>query len=217
MTPAEIELASRQLYNAVGDPNWSSAEIMPLIYKATLELFTECGFTIENIYQTTSTASTGEYALPSNAGQVKRITYDGKKLFPITMRDDDTLTLQNQATTDTGEPEYYYIFNDTIFLRPIPDTSSVAIKIFTFAEPQAVTASSTLEVPTWTHNAIVDFVVSEMAAKDQNFQMAQYYQNKFQNVHIPRIKKRLKLIKRGDSFNIVQSEELHPYGTVGGQ
>jgi hypothetical protein len=64
---------------------------------------------------------------------------------------------------------------------------------------------------------LIDFGVAEMAAKDLNFEMAKYYMDKWQNVHIPRIKKRLRLNKRGDAFSIVQSEELLPHNSMGAQ
>jgi hypothetical protein len=218
MTPAQIEQASRELYNAVGDTNWSSSEIMTLIYKGCLNIYRKCaGLVFGNIFQTTSVAGTGEYALPEYVGSIKRITYNGKKLFPITQRDDDTLTLQDQDTSDTGEPINYYEFDGNVYLRPTPASSGDVIKIFANGEPQPITSSSTLEIPTLCHDAIIDFVASEMSAKDQNFQMANYYRGIFQNDHIPDIRKVLRLRKRGDAFAIVQTEEMHPSNTLGNQ
>jgi hypothetical protein len=216
MTPSEIILAARQRYNAVGDTNWSDSEICSLIYFGELQLFTELGMVIENTFTTSTVASTREYAYPSNASTIRRIEYNGKKLFPITFRDDDSLTNQNEVTTDTGTPEYYEIFDSTIYLRPIPDTVGT-LKMFANCEPQAVTTNSTLEIPSFTHGALVDYVVAEMAAKDLNFNMAKYYRDIWQNIHIPSIKKRIKLNRRGDAFAVVQSEELLPHGSLGAQ
>jgi len=216
MTPSEIILAARQKYNAVGDTNWSDSEICTLIYAGELELATECAMAIENTYSTSTVAGTREYAFPTNAASIRRIEYAGKKLFPITFRDDDVLTSQNEATTDTGTPEYYEIFDSTVYLRPIPDSVGT-LTMYANCEPQSVTTTSTLEIPSFTHGALIDFVVSEMAAKDLNFNMARHYMDKWQGVHIPRIKKRLKLNKRGDAFAVVQSEELLPHGSLGAQ
>ena len=216
MTPSEIILAARQRYNAVGDTNWSDAEICSLIYFGELQLFTELGMVIENTFTTSTVIGTREYAYPSNAASIRRIEFNGKKLFPITFRDDDSLTNQNEATTDTGEPVYYEIFDSTIYLRPIPSTVD-DLKMYANCEPQAVTTTSTLEIPSFTHGALVDYVVAEMAAKDLNFKMAEYYMSKWQNTHIPSIKKRIKLNKRGDSFAVVQSEELLPHNSLGAQ
>lgn len=216
MTPLQIEQAAREKYNAVGDTNWSSSEIMTLITAAQEELFIECGNLIENTYTTSTVIGTAEYAKPSNAAVIKRVTYEGKKLFPITMRDDDTLTVENQATTDTGEPQYYYEFEDTISLRPIPDAVG-DLKLFAFSEPQTVTSTSTLEAPTWTHYALVDYVVAQMGLKDQNSSLYDRLMQRWESSHLPRIKKRLRLNKRGDAFAIVQLEEIHPIGSLGPQ
>lgn len=216
MTPSEIILASRQLYNAVGDTNWSDSEMCTLIRRGEMKICTEVGMVIETPFTTNTVIGTQEYVFPSNAIDIKRITFNGKKLFPITMRDDDSLTIQNQATTDSGEPIYYYTFNRTIYLRPIPNTVGT-LKIFAHCSPDTVTITSVLEIPLFTHDPLVNFVVSEMAAKDQNFKMAQYYRDIFRNEDIPEIKKRARLMKRADGFAVVQSEELLPHAYLGAQ
>lgn len=219
MTPVEIELAARQLYNADGDNNWSTAEIMTLIYKACLEVVRECGLVIEKKYQATTTAGVGEYSFPTNAIGLKRVTFNGKKLGVITFREDDSLTIENQLTTATGEPSYYAIWSDVIYLRPIP-SSAGTLQIFATANPQAVTDTSALEVPTNIHGGIVDAVVADMAAKDQNFEMARYYRNLWDNPdtgHKAQFRRFLRRNKRADAFAVVQVEELLPYGSLGSQ
>jgi len=215
MTPIEIETSARNQYNAVGDPNWSSTEIYNLIYAACLEMARDCNLVIERVYTTSTVVGTQEYAFPTNALSIKRVTYNGKKLMPYTFRDDDTITLTNEASTDQGEPTYYYSWNSSIFLRPLPDTVRT-LKIYTINEPQAVVSTSTLEVPTFTHMNIVDFVVSQMASKDLNFNTANYYRGLW-DAHKVAIARKLKLMKVGDAFRTVQSEESHPLTTLGPQ
>lgn len=216
MTPSEIETAARQLYNAVGDTNWSSSEIMTSIYRACLDLYNECGMVVERTFSSSTVIGTREYAYPTNARAIKRIEYNGKKLFPITLRDDDSLTLQNEETTDTGEPIYYSIWDSNIMLRPIPDAVDT-LTVYALCEPQVITSSSTMEVPTFTHGAIVEYVAAQMAAKDQNWKMHDAFDTRWRNIHIPAFKKRLRLNKRGDAFSIVQIEELLPVGSLGSQ
>lgn len=215
MTPQEIETAARNKYNSVGASFWSSSEIFNLIYAACCELVRDCGIVIERVYTTTTVAGTQEYDFPTNAISIKRITYNGKKLMPYTMRDDDTITLSNQAAVDQSEPQYYFVWNQTISLRPLPDDAKT-LKVYTINEPQTITSNSTLEVPTWTHFMLVDYVVSEMAAKDMNFQTAQWYRGMWDN-HKAQISKKLRLLKTGDAFKTVQAEEAHPITTLGPQ
>tara|TARA_R110000868_G_scaffold62962_3_gene189963 strand:- start:18163 stop:18813 length:651 start_codon:yes stop_codon:yes gene_type:complete len=216
MTPAQIETAARQLYNSINDTFWSSSEIMTLIYRACLELYLECGLVIERTFSSSTVIGTREYAYPTNARAIKRIEYNGKKLFPISQRDDDSLTLQQDDTTATGEPVYYEIWDNTLMLRPTPSAVGT-LTVYAHCEPQEITSTSVMEVPSFTHGAVVDFVTGQMAMKDKNFDTHGVLDARWTNSHIPRIKKRLKLNKRGDGFAVVQSEELLPHGSLSGQ
>jgi hypothetical protein len=161
----------RQNYNAVGDTFYSDSEIYLHIFNAQMELATKT-HCVKRVYTTTTTASTQEYSAPTNALAIKRITYNGKKLVPITMREDDEMTLGNQASTATGEPSAYYLWGDSIFLREIPDSSSGTLKIFTYDKPQTVSASSTLDVPDRYHADLADYCLWRMTLKDKDSAMA---------------------------------------------
>src|SRR3990167_9776787 len=121
MTPAQIELSARRRYNAVNDTMWSESEMWDMIYGACLEVSDE-GYVIERTYTVSTVASTQDYDFPTNTIAVKRATWDGRKLTRIDMIEDDALTGLNQTTTDTGNPEFYWIWNDTISLRPVPSS-----------------------------------------------------------------------------------------------
>lgn len=212
MTPTQIETAARNRYNAISDSFWSQDEILNLLYGACLDLSREC-LLIERSYTTSTVASQQEYAYPTSAIAIKRVSYDGKKLKPITMREDDSITGLNQSTTATATPQYYFIWNQTISLRPIP-SSVGTLKIYTYNEPSAITITSTLEIPTQFHMDLVDYIVGEMAAKDLNFTAAQYYQAKWEKAKIA-AKRWAKRKNRGDSFNVVQDEDMMIEGYLG--
>jgi len=80
MTPSELELAARNRYNAVGDPHFSSAMIMDIIYQASMEIANEC-LCIEQSYTTTSIASTREYAYPTNAFAIRNVNNEVVRIF----------------------------------------------------------------------------------------------------------------------------------------
>jgi hypothetical protein len=207
MTPAQIEAAARNKYNATGDTFYTSAEIVDYIYQAQLELAQVCPI-IEAVYTTVSVASQQEYSFPTNTSIIKRITFDGKKLSPFTFRDDDAVTGLESNTTTTGTPEYYATWNETLYLRPIPTTAALTIKIFSINEPQAMSTSSALEVPSLFHMDIVDFVAAQMAYKDENSRVGDAKMALWEKAKLRAIawcRKR----KRGDSFASVQSEEQH--------
>lgn len=123
------------------------------------------------------------------------------------MREDDVLTLGDDASTNRGTPEYYYIWDRTLYLRAIPDTSSQTIRIYTYNMPQDITTTSTLEIPTEYHTDLVKYVLKSMYLKDQNLPMAQYYDAQWERAKMKAIKwERRKL--RGDQFTEVQDDEM---------
>lgn len=178
MTPTELVNFVRQKQNSVGDDFWSDSEILNLIWAASFEIAREA-FVIETTYTVTTVVGTQQYSYPTNTIAVKRVTYNGQKLTKINMREDDQLTGQNQATTTTGNPIYYYEWGNNIYLRPIPnDTKSLVV--FSYNEPQQLTTTSVIEVPSQYHLDMADYVLSAMSAKEKNFQGAQYYKGQWE-------------------------------------
>lgn len=212
MTPTELMDFVRQRYNAVGDNLYAEQEMLDLIYTASMELAKKA-YVIERVYTTTTTASTQEYALPTNCFAVKRITYNGNKLQPITFREDDALTLSNSGTLATGTPQYYALFYKTLYLRPIPD-DALDLKIFSYNFPQRIDTTSVLEVPTEYQQDLGLFLLSEMHAKEKNYEGAQYYRNLW-DVRVKEIVKEQRKARRGDAFTAVQDIDTLPESLLG--
>lgn len=212
MTPLEVNTAARRRYNVVNDDFWSDAEIYDIIYQGCLELAAE-GLLIERSFSTSSVASQQEYDWPTNAISIKRVTWNGKKLAPFTFREDDVYTVLNQVTTSSGDPSQYAVWNNVFYLRPIPSTVQT-IKVFAYVEPQVVTVTSTLEIPTEFHMSLVDLIVSEMASKDKNYTGAQWHRSLWEK-SVLRAKKlaRKKLI--GDAFQVVKNVDTLPQTYLG--
>lgn len=204
MTVQEVITASRNAYNAIGDSFWSDEEIMGLMDDACLEMARE-SLIIERTYSTSTVVGTQEYDYPTNTMAIKRVTYDGKKLKPISFREDDAITGLSQTDTTQGTPQYYYQWNETIGLRPLPSEVKT-LKIYSYNEPAAITILSTLEIPSMFHRGLVHYAVSEMAAKDLNLQHAQYYQQKWMKI-LADSRKWAKRRKRTDSPANVQDED----------
>lgn len=175
MTPQQVIDAARARYNAAADTFWSDAELLQHLYEACLELSRE-SLCIE--YYDSSIVSvqgTQSYAYPARAIAIKRVVYDGKRLEPITMREDDRLTFFDSANTAQGEPNHWYDWGNTIYLRPIPDSSAKVIGVFVFREHDTVTAGSTLEIPSQWQPKTIDYLVAKMALKEKNYVVADRY------------------------------------------
>lgn len=205
MTPGEIETAARQEYNALADTHWSSSEFLGLMDRAQLDLARRA-LCIERIYTTITVAGTQDYSFPTNAIAIKRITYDGKVIYPITYQEDDTVTVYNTATAAQGVPEWYTLWENTLSLRPIP-SDALTLKIYTYNYPQPLSATSTLEIDPIFHGYIVDFILARMYSKDKDFNSAQYYDNKWLEGR-EEVVKWFQRKRRTNKFNVVQDESV---------
>jgi len=214
MTPAEIVLMARRRYNAVSDTFWSDQELYDVIYQSCLEVADEA-YAVEATYTTPTVSGTQEYSLPAATIAVKRVTWNGRKLTRIDMIEDDVLTALNQNTTATGTPEFYWVWDDTISLRPVPNDAQ-DLKIWALNEPSSIaSASQTLDLPTQFHGRLVNPVLSAMAAKDTNFTAAQYYQNMWEKDKV-KIRQSVARMKRTDKFTTVKDEMMVVETYIGG-
>ena len=203
---------ARNKYNAVSDSFFSTAEILDLMYQACIELTRENNL-IEGLYSTSTIVGTQAYSYPTTAISIKRITYEGQKLKQYTMREDDSVTGLNQATTSQGTPVYYFMWNKVIYLRPIPSAIGT-LNIYTYNEPQVILSTSTLEIPTHFHADLTTYILASMAAKDSNFSAADRYDKKWKEILLS-AKKWARLNKRSDSFTNVQDEDILSGGFLG--
>jgi len=204
MTPTSIIAAARNKYNAIGDSFWSDEELLGLIYDACVDMNREAMF-IERVYSTSTVAGQQEYAYPTDTTTIKRITYNGKKLTPIDFREDDAITGLNQSTASTGTPSFYFIWDETVSLRPIPSDVGT-LKIWVYNEPAAIQISSVLEIPTQFHSDIINYLVGEMANKDKEFDHADRYFARWEKAKIT-AKAFARKKRRGDALAHVKDEE----------
>lgn len=212
MTPTEITTAARDIYNATGDTFFTDLQLYNWMQQGCQE-FAKKAWLIEQLYTTSTVASQQSYTLPTLTIGVKRITVNGKKIKHITNREDDAITLSNQAVTSSGQPIYYYEYNYSIYLRPIPDAVYTMI-IFSFDDSAAITATSTLTIPALFHFDLVDYLLWRMFAKDKDVtNMTAHLQIWKQHVVDAIAYKRR--LKRTDSFATVQSEDTLPVTILG--
>jgi hypothetical protein len=212
VTPAEVIEYARQQYASLNDDYFTDSELYRHIYAAEMQLAmqTNC---IRNVYTASTVASQQEYTRPTLAISIKRITYEGSRLYPIDMREDDSLTLSNQSTTASGTPQYYYEFGTSFFLRPIPSAVGT-LKIFAFCQPDTVSVTSTLDVPGRYHPALADYLCSMKAAKDKNYQASTFHMQKWLGA-LNEAKKYERKMLRGDAFGHVKDEMELPMTILG--
>jgi hypothetical protein len=175
MTPDDVSGLARQRYNAVGDSFFADTELYNLLWQAQqiLAMQTKC---IEDVQTTTTVIGQHEYAMPTNAISIKRVTYNGISLIPINFTEDDIVTGFSAATTSTGQPAYYYEWEESIYLRPTPN-EALTLKVWFFARPQTVSSTSTLDIKEEYQLGLVDFLLQHMFGKDGKDNMSAYHMN----------------------------------------
>lgn len=204
MTPSQIETAARHMYNSINSNFFSQEEILYYIYFAEMDLARRA-LVLDNTYSATTVASTRDYAKPVNSFIIRKVTFDGVSLEKIDMKEDDLVTGYDEDTTSSGDPRYYYEWEDTIILRPIP-SSAKTLKIWTYDIPSIPTITSTLEVNPSYHADIVLYCLAMMVTKDEKYSLADRYLAKWEQC-IAQAKRDVAKKKRGDKLAAVKDEE----------
>ena len=213
MTPSEIIEVARNNLNAVADTLWSDTELLKNLYLCELQLArkTRC---IENTSTTTSISGTSDYAVPTRALEIKRITYNGTRIDPISLKQYDQINPQSNSLV--GTPTYYIQFDDLITLVPTPDTSALTIKYWVYSEPSVPTLVSTLSTPTVYHDGLCDGLTYRMCPKDLGHPLTTFWRDKwFTFLSDAEANERRR--KRGGGFTRVNCEEesvTTPLGTI---
>ncbi len=129
---------------------------------------------------TTIVSGTQGYALPSDWWAIKRILFDGTKLFQTDFDEIDDRELDE--TDETGTPTNYYEWNDSMYLIPIPGGGDVGktVKIYYHKQPTTVDATDdTLDTKAIYDDIIIAYMVYLALIKDSEFDMADYILSEF--------------------------------------
>lgn len=196
---------AREEYNAVGETFWSDSELYNIVWRLCQEIATEAKC-IERTYSTVSVANTQEYSYPTNTISIKQVTYNDVPLIKTDFREADKSQLYVNTTATTGTPVYYTEWGGAIQLWPTPNADDDEIKIYSYNNPQAISVTSTLEVPDVHHGRLVDGIIARMYAKDKDFNSAAYYDAKWAKSKQDIIQWTQRR-KRGDRFASVKVEE----------
>ncbi len=188
MTLSQFIEVVRRRHNAESDTFWSDAEIYQLITNRANECLSIIGL-LEATTTTVSVAATQAYNFPSGTSTIAQINYKAVRLKQITFRQWEHF--KSETTTISGTPREWVKWNRQFLLIPIPDTSSDTITIYYFKEHPYIdgTIQTTIDIQAVLHPHLVHGVLADMFAKDQNPNMARYYEDKWLNVSIPAMQK----------------------------
>jgi len=183
----------RSAYNAVGDTFFPDSWFTSMIWRAETELAIQ-GWVIEDTFTTASVSGTRELAFPSNVLAIREIRYDNKKLTKVALADDP----KTDAVEPTGDPYHYAIWDNTIILMPTPNVSADTIQVRAYVSPSQLSAATDpLNVPDEYQIQLSDYVLAQMAYKDQNLSLGNTYAQKWEQT-VERAKQQRRKRQRGD-------------------
>lgn len=209
-TAGELITSIRQRFNAVGDDFFSNEELRDLLVDAQNELILETDCT-ELTYTTTTTAGTREYPYPTRAYRLHRVEWNGVRLDPNDFMSDDLDTGNDADSTSQGEPRYYQVWSDNLYLRPIPDEAQT-LKLFVNVTAQELTVdTATLDIPERYVHKLKDFVLAQMCAKSgaRLKSYAQYHEGRWLK-SINDVKRLEMKRKIGDQYPVVKDADQLP-------
>lgn len=174
------ELRTR-IQRGFGDENQvviTNAEIDDLVNEAVREISKMIGLNSTTTSITTTDAN-GRITVPADFLQVKEIRYNGL-ILPMIPR---TVINARYTEVQQGEPAGWYLYNyNTIQLWPIK-VSGIGLDIsFSYVSLPAtlVLTSDIPALPTYLHDAIVDYVVYQAYSKISDTEIANFYLGRFQ-------------------------------------
>lgn len=212
MTVQQILDEARNNLNALSDDLWSDTELLLKLYRVGLKMARKT-LCIEDSGTTSTVAGTSEYAKPTNALEIWRLTYAGNKLQYIDYRHYDTINPSN--TTSSGTPAYYLYYEDTIILYPTPAAVGT-LKYWYYKEPSTPAIGSTWDLPSVFHDVAVDGLTFEMCPKDLGNPLTTFYGQKFMD-GMRDMEAFMRRRKRADRMAIVKVEEdtlFSDFGTI---
>jgi len=130
---------------------------------------------LRGISTTPVSDGTQGYALPTDFLALRRITFDGKDIFGVSFFEIGESQTDETNSSATGTPKCFYIYNETIYLIPIPGSSadSESLKIYYYKFPATIDESTDeLEISPAYDDIIVSYMTYRAFQKDQEFDFA---------------------------------------------
>lgn len=134
----------------------------------------------------TSVLNQQNYNFPSNAVSIKAIEFDGWPVRPLSYTEWQSEKAGNQQMY--GYPPRFWVnWNRTIIFIPIPNVAGKTITIYYEKEHAFIDnqTQTTIDIPSVLHARMLDGVLADMYGKDLNQAMLQFYEKKWDTIHIP--------------------------------
>ena len=207
MTPSEVLTDIRNQINEQSAGFYSDEEIYAYMWNGEkiLAETTGCAETTDSTL--TTVAAQREYTIPSTVATLLRVEYDSYKLKKIDLTQLDQIEGKTYGgITTSGDPVYYYEFGNKIGLSSIP-TAAKTLKLWVIAIPTKLTSTSTaFTIPNRYGDYLTDYCLFRMWAKDQQNDMADRFENRWEK-NLSTVESKWKDVKFRDNYIQVKDED----------
>jgi len=141
-------------------------DLYAYIYEAEMDIIRQAGSNDKNINVQSNLFPS---AVPDSI-KIKRVSCNGSDVT-YTTRDELDLMGAGDTTTTTGFPEYWYLFNKSIYLYPSPTGTPFSVNLTYSKTPTLMAgapASNTFTVPEVFHNDIIQYCLSRCYSKNSD-------------------------------------------------
>lgn len=168
MNVGELVLAVQRQFGDDSGVQITQPDIIRWINQGQIDIVRKTGC-LQDHKQTDSVANDGSYTLPEDVVAVRRVTYENKVLLSTTIDVADQDWGSREVSPGvSGTPQYYYIWNNFIYLHPMPQAAVVGgLDIWYIRTPAIVTGVNDIpEIPAKFHEMLVRFSLAR--AKELN-------------------------------------------------
>ena len=178
-TVADVALVVKRQFGDESGTQISDGDIIRWCNMAQIEIIR-----LNKLNQATASVSsvvgTDSYTLPAvSMLSIEGVLYDNIRLAKTTIQ-----AVQRSymgATADSGIPGYYYEWDDSLYVYPVPDAVAT-IKVFFIASPTAIIATTdALSVPDVYFETVVDYCLKFAYELDDDPQSVQMKEAQVQN------------------------------------
>ena len=165
----------RRRLNQTSTTFHTAADLLSYCDEAQTYIVTETNC-LEEIATSSTATDTQAYALPTDFQDMDRLLYEDERVLRVDKTQIDELEIEESE--HSGIPEVYYIWNDQLWLFPIPSSSESGdeLKLYYFKKPTALTATTdSLEIDTRFDSSVVAYMTYMGFLKEKEFDMADYH------------------------------------------
>ena len=171
---------------------WSDTELQQWINEAIWEINSKTRCLEKAVSTQTLAEDDYDYAITGNWLSIETIIHDSGTTTGDSDTDEASRRLYTLKridikdfghTRETGRPKQYTVWNDTLYIWPIPDSnvSGTTLILFAINLPTDITSStSSIETPAYFDHSILNYVKAKAYFKDKREAKGNYYMALFE-------------------------------------